>query len=159
MASGVVLMMAVLGGATLFGLWRIRMDGRARRVDFGVITAPDLGRPLPKGVTLLQFSSAHCQPCRKTRDLLSAVSREIPHVTHVEIDAAEYLDLTKRLGILRTPTTLILDSGGAIRARVSGQPRMGEIVSTLATLTRDPSLSTPINDGDLISIIPAVAGG
>jgi hypothetical protein len=90
---------------------------------------------------------------------LSAVSREIPHVTHVEIDAAEYLDLTKRLGILRTPTTLILDSGGAIRARVSGQPRMGEIVSTLATLTRDPSLSTPINDGDLISIIPAVAGG
>ncbi len=139
MTSGVVLMMAVLGGATLFGLWRIRMDGRARVVDFGVITARDLGWPLPKGATLLQFSSAHCQPCRKTRDMLSAVSREIPHVTHIEIDAVEYLDLTRRLGILRTPTTLILNSGGAIRARVSGQPRMGEIVATLATLTRDPS--------------------
>jgi len=68
------------------------------------------------------------------------VSREILHVTHIEIDAAEYLDLTRQLGILRTPTTLVLDSGGAIRARVSGQPRMGEIVAVLATLTRDPSL-------------------
>jgi hypothetical protein len=41
-------------------------------------------------------------------------------VTHVEIDATERLDLAGRLGIMRTPTVLVLDPAGAVVRRVSG---------------------------------------
>ena len=36
----------------------------------------------------------------------------VPGVTHVEIDAEHHLDLVRRVGVLRTPTTLVLDARG-----------------------------------------------
>jgi hypothetical protein len=43
-------------------------------------------------------------------------------VAVVEIDAAERMDLTRRLNIFATPTVLVLDADGAIVSRGSGLP-------------------------------------
>ena len=52
----------------------------------------------------------------------ACVAGEQPHVAHIEIDAAERLDLARELGIMRTPTTLVLDSDGVVVARMDGAP-------------------------------------
>ncbi len=81
--------------------------------------------------TLLQFSSAFCAPCRATRRTLADVARAVPGVTHVEIDAEEHLDLVRRLGILRTPTTLVLDGSGRELTRATGAPRAAHVLDAL----------------------------
>ena len=67
---------------------------------------------LGERATLLQFSSAFCAPCRATRRILADVAGVVPGVTHVEIDAEHHLALVRRIGVLRTPTTLVLDAAG-----------------------------------------------
>jgi thiol-disulfide isomerase/thioredoxin len=146
MTGAVVLAVALLA-ATVFGLvWR-RRDGRVRpaaapatthgtetgdRVDPAVLAA--LGATPGGEVTLLQFSSAFCAPCRTARVVLSEVAAQTPGVRHVEVDAESHLDAVRALDILRTPTTLVLDGDGRIRARASGAPRKTEVLAALVPL-------------------------
>ena len=81
--------------------------------------------------TLVQFSSAFCAPCRATKRTLAEVAGMVPGVVHVEIDAERHLDLVRRLGVMRTPTTFVLDGSGAITTRASGQPRKADVIAAL----------------------------
>lgn len=81
--------------------------------------------------TLVQFSSAFCAPCRATKRILSDVAGVVPGVVHVEIDAEHHLEVVRRLGILRTPTTLILDGAGQEISRAAGAPRKEQVLSAL----------------------------
>lgn len=81
--------------------------------------------------TLVQFSSAFCAPCRVTRRVLSEVADVVPGVVHVEIDAEHHLETVRRLGILRTPTTLVLDGAGNEVARAAGAPRKEQVLTAL----------------------------
>src|ERR1700756_2911531 len=84
------------------------------------LTEADLGVSLGRRATLVQFSTAFCAPCRPTRQILAQVADMVDGVTHVEIDAAERLDLVRRLRINSAPTILVLDSAGAIVKRAAG---------------------------------------
>jgi thiol-disulfide isomerase/thioredoxin len=97
-----------------------------------VLAGTDIDHELGEKATLLQFSSAFCAPCRATRRTLSDVASVVPGVVHVEVDAEHHLDLVRRLGIVRTPTTLILDADGHEVTRASGAPRKEEVLGTLA---------------------------
>lgn len=97
----------------------------------GGLTAADLGEPLGARATLVQFSTAFCAPCRATRRILSDVAETVDGVKHVEIDAESHLDLVRDLGIRRTPTVLVLDGGGEIVRRGSGQPRKADVIAAL----------------------------
>ena len=81
------------------------------------LTAADLGGPLGERATLVQFSSAFCAPCRATRRVLAEVAAMVEGVRHVEIDAEAHLELVRRLGVLKTPTVLVLDAGGSVVRR------------------------------------------
>lgn len=138
--------------ATGFGLYRLARDGRfrgtraippANRAPKPESSAPDLpeqnvlarlvdGLDLGERATLLQFSSAFCAPCRVTRRVLAQVAEVVPGVRHVEVDAEGHLDLVRRLGITRTPTTLVLDATGREVARAAGAPRKDDVLATLA---------------------------
>lgn len=87
--------------------------------------------------TMVQFSSAFCQPCRATRRILEEVSAMVPGVNHVELDAEENLDLVRELDIRRTPTVLFLDARGEIRKHASGQPRKADVIAALGDLMPD----------------------
>lgn len=123
-----------LAAASVFGMWQRRSGGRLkvrgrdaqRRLD-----ADELGAELGPRATLVQFSSAFCQPCRATRRTLAEVSDMIEGVAHLEIDAEERLTLVRELGILRTPTVLVLDAAGRIVTRASGQPRKADVIAAL----------------------------
>jgi thiol-disulfide isomerase/thioredoxin len=86
-------------------------------------------------VTLLQFSSAFCAPCRATRRVLEQVASETDGVVHREIDAEENLDMVRQFGVLRTPTTVILDADGVERSRATGAPTLAQVRAALASLS------------------------
>jgi thiol-disulfide isomerase/thioredoxin len=95
------------------------------------VTTAQLGEPLGERATLLQFSSAFCAPCRATRRTLADVAGMTAGVAHIEIDAESRLDLVRALGVLRTPTVLVLAADGTIVRRASGQPRKADVIGAL----------------------------
>ncbi|MFG2651766.1 thioredoxin family protein [Streptomyces sp. NPDC048436] len=86
---------------------------------------------LGERATLVQFSSAFCQPCRATRRVLAEVADMVPGVSHLEIDAEAELDLVRELRILKTPTVLVLDADGQLVLRATGQPRKVDVIAAL----------------------------
>ena len=82
---------------------------------------------------MLQFSSAFCAPCRATRRVLADVAARTPGVVHIDVDAEHHLDVVRRLGVLRTPTTLILDAEGRELGRASGVPTKDLVLRALPT--------------------------
>jgi thiol-disulfide isomerase/thioredoxin len=125
-----VLILAVIGGlvagATALGLaWR-NAQGRIRHTDgrtvVRVADIPGVKR-FARGATLLQFSTEVCAPCRAARVVLGDAASGRPDVDHVDLDLTHRPDLASRFNILQTPTTLILDGKGVVRARIGGAPR------------------------------------
>ena len=95
-----------------------------------------VGGVLGTRATLLQFSSAFCAPCRAARQVLSGVAVTVEGVAHVEVDAEHHLDATRALGVLRTPTTLVLDADGREMARAAGAPTRAQVLAAVAEAVR-----------------------
>jgi thiol-disulfide isomerase/thioredoxin len=123
--NGILLRTAVLLAvvllAVVIGLVLRARAGRSRDVRAGEQLGPaELAAPLGERATFVQFSSPACSSCRSVRRILTEVVAVEPGLAHVEIDASERLDLARRLGILRTPTVLLLDPDGVVVRRISG---------------------------------------
>jgi thiol-disulfide isomerase/thioredoxin len=132
---GVVVLGAVLVAATGFGLYRRRNDGQVRSVAGAAagdrITSDDLGVALGANATLVQFSTAFCQPCRATRQLLGEVAGMVDGVVHVDVDAESRLDLVRRLDVMRTPTVFVLDADGRVVRRAAGMPAKADVIAAI----------------------------
>ncbi|WP_310723739.1 thioredoxin family protein [Streptomyces sp. N2A] len=138
--TGLMVCLAVLAAASLFGVWHQRRNGRLsvrKRDETARLGAAEIGAALGERATLLQFSSAFCQPCRATRRTLAEIAGMVEGVAHVEIDAEAHLDLVRKLNVLRTPTVLVLDADGTIVRRASGQPRKADVIAALGAAVRD----------------------
>ena len=144
MTPGLIALAAALVLATVLGFALRRRAGRFRVLGprsteagiggaAGVLTEADLGGRLGERATLVQFSTPFCAPCRPTRQMLARVAGMVEGVTHIDIDAAERLDLARRLRVTSTPTVLVLDPGGGIVSRASGQPRQADVMAALST--------------------------
>ncbi len=96
-------------------------------------TLLDLGVDPATPVTLVQFSSAFCAPCRTTRRVLADVAGLVDGVTHLEVDAESHLDAVRALDIWRTPTTLIV-AGGRVVQRASGVPAKAQVLAAVAPM-------------------------
>ena len=149
-ALAAALLVATVLGVTLrarAGRFRPAAPGRSapgrKAKASGALTAADLGAGLGRQATLVQFSTAFCAPCRPTRQILAQVAEMVDGVTHVEIDAAERLDLVRRLSISSTPTILVLDPGGAIVKRASGLPRKADVIAALGAVVPAPVAQAP----------------
>ncbi len=162
MTGGLIALAAALVAASVLGLALRRRAGRFRagpgiragqaspaqtantaqsaagtRPD--ILTEADLGGPLGPRATLVQFSTPFCAPCRPTRQILGQVAGMVDGVTHVDVDAAERLDLVRRLRINSTPTVLVLDPDGAIIKRPAGLPPKADVIPALASVIERPA--------------------
>jgi thiol-disulfide isomerase/thioredoxin len=132
--AGVASAVGILALASVLGLWWRRRDGRLRR-DGGIAQGlTGLGVRPGTPVTLLQFSSAFCAPCRATRLVLADVAARFDGVEHIEVDAESHLDEVRQLHIWRTPTVLVVDRDGAIVHRATGTPGRAQVISAIAPL-------------------------
>jgi len=153
--GGLIACLVVLAAATAFGLARRYRDGRltgprrhparagwpgradpsgpaGRAAPAGPrVTPAQLGHPLGRRATLLQFSSEFCAPCRATRQVLDEVARGTDGVSHVEVDAADRVDLVRLLNVRRTPTVFVLGPEGQVTRRGSGLMRRADVLTAL----------------------------
>lgn len=132
-AIALSLLALVLLGTVLGVAWRAT-TGRVSARSGGV-SAVDLVDDPGSSATLLQFSTEFCAPCVATRRVLADVARATRGVAHVELDLTARPELASRFGILQTPTTLILDTAGIVRARIGGAPKRETVLASLRELT------------------------
>ncbi len=124
MGDGLIVIAAILAASTVAYLWWDRRDGRVRRLQDpeGALSSEKIGGKRGARATFVQFSTPMCAKCPGTRELLKRVAADYPGVTHVDIDAAERLDMAREFDIMRTPTILVLNHEGVPVARISGAP-------------------------------------
>ncbi|MGY1744411.1 thioredoxin family protein [Blastococcus sp. SYSU D00695] len=103
-----------------------REDGAAR--EAAVLAGLGV-RPAGADLTVVQFSTAFCGPCRATRARLQQLRRTRPGLAYVHVDAESHLDAVRALGVTRTPTLFLLARDGRLLARLSGAPRPGELTA------------------------------
>ena len=84
-------------------------------------------RPHDADLTVVQFSTAFCGPCRATRARLHQLQRTRPGLVQVHVDAESHLDAVRALDVRVTPTLLWLDRQGTVVARSSGAPHPAEL--------------------------------
>ena len=122
---------ALIALATGLGFAWKAQNGRVRAVDGETITASDVAAGLGERATLLQFSSEVCAPCVATHRVLGDLARASTGIEHVDVDVATRPDLASRFNILQTPTTLVLDENGVVRARIGGAARPDSVRAEL----------------------------
>ena len=129
-----LVLLALVSASSVLGLvWRAR-QGRVARADGStVIRASEIPgiRRFAAGATLLQFSTEVCAPCVATRTLLGTVAAERSDVSHIDLDLTHRPELASRFKIMQTPTTLIVDRAGVVRARIGGAPRRDTLSAEL----------------------------
>jgi len=96
------------------------------------ISESDIGESFGSRLTLLQFSSAFCTPCRATRGLLRDITKDLRDVKYIEIDAESNLKLVRKLDIASTPTTLILNHQGIEVGRAVGAPTREQVINAIS---------------------------
>lgn len=147
MDAGTWVLLVAVVAAACFGVVRAVTNGRFRGTHrvrgvgepaaaspTSVLDGTPWAEELGARATLLQFSSAFCAPCRATRHILAGVAAAGEGVAHLEVDAEHHLDVVRRLGVLRTPTTLVLDRHGHEVARAVGAPRREQVLAALEAL-------------------------
>jgi len=135
--KSLVPLLVVLLSATAFGIWFQRTRGEFRRkktINGPRMTADQIGGPLGARVTMVQFSSAFCSPCRATRVLLEQMVQSMTDVTYAHIDAESHLELVRQLNILSTPTTLFLNRDGVEVGRAMGTPKRSQVLAAVAAV-------------------------
>jgi thioredoxin-like negative regulator of GroEL len=95
--------------------------------------AADLASP-GASVTLLQLSTEVCAPCKATHAVLERVAGD-RGIAHVDLDITHRPEVAQRFRVLTTPTTLVLDASGAVRARITGAAKAADVIRTLDRLS------------------------
>lgn len=155
--TGVIIAVAVLTIATVAGVLLRRRNGRfaaaapapQRTVESRPEAAPEsailatLGVTSGNPVTLVQFSTAFCGPCRTTRVLCTDVAARVPGVRYIDVDAESHLDAVRSLDIWRTPTLLVVDRDLTIRRRATGAPSRAELLAAVTDVLPRSALAEP----------------
>jgi hypothetical protein len=133
MLGGAALVAALL--ITAAAAWWLRTRSGAVRTAEEHPVAPSpvfdrLGiRPEAAELTVVQFSTAFCAPCRATRTRLQQLQATRPGLAYVDVDAESHLDAVRELDVRRTPTLFYLARDGRLIGRSSGAPRPEELTA------------------------------
>ena len=127
-------LLVVLVLAIAFGIWYTRSRGEFRKkktVNGPKLDASIIGVELGSRVTMVQFSSAFCSPCRATKALLEDMVKTMPDVRYAHIDAESHLELVRQVDIRSTPTTLFLNAAGVEVGRAMGTPKRSQVLAAV----------------------------
>jgi thiol-disulfide isomerase/thioredoxin len=131
-----VVVLAALAVAALAAWWLRTRSGAVQEVGAAMArptAAPvfeRLGvRPAEAALTVVQFSTAFCGPCRATKARLAQLQSTRPGLAVVHVDAESHLDEVRELDVRRTPTLFYLRRDGGLIGRSSGAPRPHELTA------------------------------
>lgn len=140
---GAVVLVAALLVAGAAAWWLRTRNGALRPPatgeDGGVSVRDVLERlgaaPGRADLTVVQFSTAFCAPCRATRARLQHLQTTRPGLAYLHVDAESHLDEVRELDVRRTPTLFYLDRAGELIGRSSGAPRPEELTALVEAHT------------------------
>jgi thiol-disulfide isomerase/thioredoxin len=144
-ATGLGVLAVALVVSAVAAWWLRTRDGAVRAgseepdvAELAVLA--ELGaRPQDADLTVVQFSTAFCGPCRATRARLQQLQTTRPGLAYLHVDAESHLDAVRALDVRRTPTLFYLDRSGALVGRSSGAPRPDELTALVDAHTGVPS--------------------
>lgn len=118
--TAIVIIALLIAGATALGLIA---RSRSTRVASGC--GGDEHDLVVAGaeVTLVQLSSPVCAACDAMRRVAHQLTEADPSIGHREIDVVDAPEVASRHSVYSTPTTLVLDHEGHVRARLIGAVR------------------------------------
>jgi thiol-disulfide isomerase/thioredoxin len=138
---GAVVLAGVLAVCAVAAWWLRTRSGAVRApgtddVETEVAVLRGLGvRPEDADLTVVQFSTSTCAPCRATRAQLERLQSDRPRLAVVHVDAEDHFDAVRDLDVRRTPTLFYLDAAGALVGRSSGAPRPDELTALVGAHT------------------------
>ncbi len=112
-----IVIAALIGVATALGLV---LRARSTRVAAGCGGDEHALAMEGAEVTLVQLSSPVCSACAAMRRVGTELAAADPTVAHREIDVVDEPEVARRHSVFTTPTTLVLDREGRVRARLIG---------------------------------------
>lgn len=112
-----IVIAALIGVATLLG---VVLRARSTRVAAGCGGDEHDLAVVGAEVTLVQLSSPVCSACVAMRRVGTELAAADPTVAHREIDVVDEPEVARRHSVFSTPTTLVLDREGRVRARLVG---------------------------------------
>jgi thiol-disulfide isomerase/thioredoxin len=132
--TGIVALAVVLVVTAAAAWWLRTRNGAVRTVEERDGTPQAVLRrlgaaPEQADLTVVQFSTAFCGPCRATKARLQQLQSTRPGLAVVHVDAESHLDEVRELDVRRTPTLFYLDRSGALVGRSSGAPRPEELTA------------------------------
>jgi thiol-disulfide isomerase/thioredoxin len=141
--TGVAVLVAALVVTAVAAWWLRTRDGAVRELgpeESGPLASEALTvqaatfdrlgvRPTEAELTVVQFSTAFCGPCRATKARLQQLQATRPGLAVVQVDAESHLQEVRDLDVRRTPTLFYLDRDGALIGRSSGAPRPEELTA------------------------------
>jgi thiol-disulfide isomerase/thioredoxin len=143
-ATGLVVLAVALVVSAAAAWWLRTRNGAVRTAtEEGTVAGKtstavlrELGaRPQDADLTVVQFSTAFCGPCRTTRARLQQLQATRPGLAYLHVDAESNLDAVRALDVRRTPTLFYLDRSGALIGRSSGAPRPEELTALVDART------------------------
>jgi glutaredoxin len=131
---GAAVLVAALVVTGVAAWWLRARNGTVRSVGTGGAVPGTvferLGvRPGDADLTVVQFSTAFCGPCRATKARLQQLQTTRPALAVVQVDAESHLEEVRELDVRRTPTLFYLDREGRLIGRSSGAPRPDELTA------------------------------
>ena len=139
-ATGAIVLAIALLAAGVAAWWLRTRSGAVRTTGEDVTgDSPELQvlrslgvRPEDADLTVVQFATAFCAPCRATKARLAQLQTTHPGLAAVHVDAESQLEAVRALDVRRTPTLFYLDRTGALLGRSSGAPRPDELQALVA---------------------------
>jgi thiol-disulfide isomerase/thioredoxin len=132
---GAAVVVVALAFTAVAAWWLRTRNGAVRTAGGGDGVTPHgvferLGvRPADADLTVVQFSTAFCAPCRATKARLQQLQATRPGLAVVQVDAESHLDEVRELDVRRTPTLFYLGRDGELIGRSSGAPRPDELTA------------------------------
>lgn len=108
-----------------------RREGRVQPVEDEVsFDRHGLGVRSGRGA-LVAITAPGCGACATAWNVLQRVASTRGDVDALAVDLTDRPQLVSQLGVLRVPTTLVVDAAGTVRHRVSGVPTAAVLTDLL----------------------------
>jgi thiol-disulfide isomerase/thioredoxin len=128
--------LGVLLIASVFGFYWRSQQGKLKAPAqiHNFISSDEIGIELGSRVTIIQFSSAFCSPCKATAQIISTLIRDMDDVKFVQIKSEENLKLVEKFDIKSTPTVIFFNSHAMEVGRAVGIPTNQQVLASIAAV-------------------------
>jgi len=126
----------VLLVASAFGFWWRQNQGRMKSAKgpHNFISKNEIGVELGIRVTIVQFSSAFCSPCKATAAIIKNLVKDLDDVVYVQIQSEQNIPLIEKFDIRSTPTVIFFNGMGMEVGRAMGTPTNDQVLASIASV-------------------------